>query len=287
MGLNTGIEWTNHTLNPWNGCIKVGGDDQECAICYAADTDKRNLHQDGTHWGHGSKRLLIKSWVSILNRARKSAIANNRRETVFCMSMGDIFEVSKPLSKNEKSKWNNTSEVRDELFRMIPDYPELIFLLLTKRPELIMRTIPDSWLIDWPENVWIGTSIGLPENVRRTRYLRMAKAKGAKTFVSAEPLIGPVVFGEALDGIDWLIAGGESEMSFSSGKARPMNPDWARSLRDECAVKGIPFFFKQWGEHDQYGKKVGKVAAGKALDGEILQAFPPEFHTPIKAEVTV
>jgi len=281
MGLNTGIEWTNHTLNPWNGCIKVG-DNEECAICYAADTDKRNLHQDGTHWGHGSSRLLIRGWVSILNRARKSAIASNQRETVFVMSMGDIFEVSKPLSKSEGFKWNNTGEVRDELFSMMPNYPELIFLLLTKRPELIMRTIPDSWLIDWPENVWVGASIGLQKNLRRTRYLREAKSKGAKTFVSAEPLIGPVTFGSSLDGIDWVIVGGESETGFSNGLARPMKPEWALSVKAECEAAGIPFFFKQWGEHDGNGVKVGKKNAGKTLDGEIIQQLPPEFHKPIK-----
>lgn len=281
MGLNTGIEWTTHTLNPWNGCIKVGIG-EECANCYAADMDKRGLHRDGSHWGYNTSRLLIRSWVSTLNKARKSAIANNRRETVFVMSMGDIFEVWKPLSKADGTKWQTTAQVRDELFSMIPKYPELIFLLLTKRPELVMRTIPDSWLLEWPENVWVGASIGMQKNVRRTNYLRGLKVKGANTFVSAEPLLEAVNFGTALDGIDWVIVGGESETGFSAGLARPMKPEWATAIRDECREAGVPFFFKQWGQHGQDGVRRHKSLNGSLLDGEELKELPVQFLSPLK-----
>lgn len=291
MGLNTEISWTDHTSNLWWGCVKVS---PGCKHCYADTLDNRYHHGD-KHWGPGSTRHLVRSWKKSLNEMRKSAIRNNRRETVFVMSMGDIFEESQPLSNNHDTPWATTDDVRQEFFKIIPDYPELIFLMLTKRPENIASTIPDPWVADPPFNVWFGTSIVNQEEVRPRITDLMHGAPSMNMFVSMEPLLGPstlsipikinTLIGELTDMavmlLRWVIVGGESGQ-----KARPMHIEWARKLRDECLAAGIPFHFKQWGEHDQWGDKVGKKAAGYALDGEIHQAFPPEFHTPIKEIVT-
>jgi protein gp37 len=287
MALNTEISWCDHTLNLWWGCVKVS---PGCKHCYADTLDNRYHHGD-KHWGPGSTRHLVRSWKKNLNDMRKSAIKAGRRETVFVMSMGDIFEDDQPLSNNHGTPWTTTDLVRQEFFKMIPDYPELIFLLLTKRPENIAATIPQWWDGDPPFNVWFGTSIVNQEEVYPRIFALSIQAPSWNMFVSMEPLLGPVtlnlpfnaVAGQAtyIEHLAWIIVGGESGQ-----KARPMNPDWARLLRDEARQAIVPFHFKQWGEHGADGKKVGKMAAGKTLDGEILQAFPPEFHAPLGEKVT-
>lgn len=292
MGLNTEISWCDHTINLWWGCVKVS---PGCKHCYADTLDNRYHHGD-KHWGPGSTRHLVRSWKKNLNEMRKSANKANRRETVFVMSMGDIFEESQPLSNNHDMPWTTTDEVRQEFFKMIPDYPELIFLLLTKRPENIGAMIPTSWVADPPFNVWFGTSIVNQEEVRPRITSLMNYAPSMQMFISMEPLLGPVTLSvpisintlaggltdSAIGFIEWVIVGGESGQ-----KARPMHIDWARTLRDESLAAGKPFHFKQWGEYDQWGDKVGKKNSGYTLDGEIHQAFPPTFHTPIKEKVTL
>ena len=304
MGLNTGIEWTNHTLNLVWGCVKVS---PGCKFCYADVLD--NIYNHGErHWGPGSTRKLVRSWKKKLNDMRKSAIANNRRETVFVMSMGDIFEDDQPLSNNHDTPWKTLDDVRQEFFRMIPDYPELIFLLLTKRPENIRAILPQDIYSGepglankfraYPHNVWFGTSVVNQDEVVPRLSALYGLGMWAKTFVSIEPLLGPVTLGEMIDATDWVIVGGESGQ-----KARPMHPDWVRSLRDETLAAEIPFFFKQWGENfpieseevvaESIGgnpivkktvkyEKIGKHNAGKTLDGVIIQQLPEEFHKPLK-----
>lgn len=302
MGLNTEISWCDHTLNLWWGCVKVS---PGCKFCYADTLDNRYNHDD-RHWGPSSSRKLVRSWKKNLNDMRKSAIANNRRETVFVMSMGDIFEDDQPLSNNHDTNWKTINDVRHEFFGMVDDYPELIFLLLTKRPENVLEIVPPKWTesIDsvlestWPSNVWIGTSIVNQGEVSpRLNALGNLPLK-TFTFVSAEPLLGPIKFGESLAYSDWVIVGGESGQ-----KARPMNPDWVRNLRDECLAAGTPFHFKQWGENYPIEgtevlaeaisgepivvkkltfKKRGKHNAGNVLDGKHHLGFPGSFHQPLK-----
>ena len=89
-------------------------------------------------------------------------------------------------------------------------------------------------------------------------------------FLSCEPLLGPIHFGlGGLNGIGWVIVGGES-----GPNARPMRPEWVRSIRDQCQAAGVPFLFKQWGEHDENGVKVGKKAAGRMVDGRVWEEYP-------------
>lgn len=295
MGLNTEISWCDHTLNLWWGCVKVS---PGCKFCYADTLDNRYNHDD-RHWGPSSSRKLVRSWKKNLNDMRKSAIANNRRETVFVMSMGDIFEDDQPLSNNHDTNWKTINDVREEFFGMVDDYPELIFLLLTKRPGNMMEMVPSMWLIDaWPDNVWIGASIVNQAEVKEKMEHISEFLMEIPVFVSAEPLLDPIEFGETLSYVSWVIVGGESGQ-----KARPMNPDWARNLRDECLAAGIPFHFKQWGENYPIEgtevmaeaisgepivvkkltfEKRGKHNAGNVLDGKRHLGFPESFHQPLK-----
>lgn len=310
MGLNTEISWTDHTLNLFWGCVKVS---PGCKFCYADTLDNRYNHDD-RHWGPGSSRKLVRSWKKNLNDMRKSAIANNRRETVFVMSMGDIFEDDQPLSNNHDTNWKTTNDVRQEFFGMVDDYPELIFLLLTKRPENIYGMVPMHWLGDmWPQNVWFGTSIVNQDEVVPRLKALSALSDSGRTFISVEPMLGPVTLNVNIGLQDflgnefatygtsipkWVIVGGESGQ-----KARPMNPDWARNLRDECLAAGIPFHFKQWGENYPIEgtevmaeaisgepivvkkltfEKRGKHNAGNVLDGKRHLGFPESFHQPLK-----
>lgn len=285
MALNTEISWTDHTLNMWWGCVKIS---PGCKHCYADTLDNRYNHDD-RHWGPGSTRKLVRSWRKNLNDMRKSAIANNRRETVFVMSMGDIFEDDQPLSNNEGTPWKTISDVRDEFFRTAHQYKELIFLLLTKRPENIRKYCPKSWnsFGECPDNVWFGYSVVEQSEVDDIIWLHNAPGANNK-FLSMEPLLGPVSllstgeFGSEqwINAVRWVIVGGES-----GNKARPMSPEWARKIRNECQLCGVPFHFKQWGEWDANGNKVGKHASGRLLDGVEYNGLPESFHKPLREVV--
>ncbi len=321
---NSHIEWTNHTFNPWWGCMKVS---EGCKNCYAETLDNR-YHNADPHWGPNSprKEMSDKHWAQPFlwdEKARKAGV----QAKVFCASMADVFEVSDdPVVINGRTR----------LFNIIENTPNLIWQLLTKRPENIINSIPESWRYFFPDNVWIGTSV---ENQKaadeRIPYLLSVPAK--VRFLSCEPLLGPLDLTnipcqipewfplkfqkneiEHLDclagyksfpgndrdlcpinsEIHWVIAGGESGHG-----ARPMHPDWATSLRDQCANAEVSFFFKQWGEYlpkcqiekrpntDFYGKpihlpspnnpdkintyyKLGKKEAGSLLNGVEYKQFP-------------
>lgn len=160
---------------------------------------------------------------------------------------------------------------RDEAWDVVRQRPDLRWQILTKRPERILDHLPRDWGDGWP-NVWLGTSIENRRFVGRADLLRAVPA--AVRFVSAEPLIGPLLYpnghdwgdsyeGRELDlrGVDWLIVGGES-----GPRHRRMDADWARDLRDQCAAAGVAFFFKQWG-----GARPGGAAL---LDGRVHHEFP-------------
>jgi protein gp37 len=194
--------------------------------------------------------------------------------------MADVFEARADLNS-----W------RERLWPLIEATPHLDWLLLTKRPEHIGRSVP--WRKSWPSNVWLGTTAEtqrwaderLPELLRHPAAIR---------FVSCEPLLGPVDISRWLHRVthrvDWVIAGGES-----GHNARPMNPEWARSLRDQCRRARVPFHFKQWGHwrpgggdtdghrvrelRDSSGAaiqmvSVGKKLAGRKLDGQEWNGVP-------------
>lgn len=313
MAENSKIEWTDHTFNPWHGCTKVS---PGCKNCYAERDDNR-FTPKGTprHWGPEAPRRFFpdKHWKNPLKWDKKAAELGVRYK-VFCGSMCDVFEDREDLHVH-----------RNRLYELIQDTPNLDWLLLTKRPERVN--------VEWPwkyqgyilENIWMGTSV---ENQgQEHRIVELQKIPARVRFLSLEPLLGPVDLRHWLSpcsyycdhggmwpeghrpgkpGIDWVIAGGES-----GTKARPMHPAWARSIRDQCAEAGVPFFFKQWGawitpkadfwtigasnpykgnpEHnwslspkdkEAVAYKVGKKAAGRLLDGREWSEFPLSHRTP-------
>lgn len=273
MGANTAIEWTDHTFNPWWGCTRVS---PGCANCYA----ETFAHRFGVEWGKGETRrpATEKVWAAPVawNKAAKKA---GKRFRVFCSSMADVFDDEAPEG------------ARERLFTLIRATPWLDWQLLTKRPENIAKYLPADWGRGY-RNVWLGTTV---ENqaMADKRIPILLQVPAAVRFLSCEPLIGKVSFRwagwikypsnadgrsnhlDGLRGIDWVIAGGESGI-----KARPMDPDWARDLRDQCEEAGVPYLFKQWGEHGPDGVKVGKKIAGRELDGRTWDGFPKSSTTP-------
>jgi protein gp37 len=274
MGRHSSIEWTHHTFNPWWGCTKVS---PGCKHCYA-ETFSRRVGAD--IWGPNRARRFFSNahWQEPVkwNLAARRA---GGRARVFCSSMADVFENRRELD-----------DPRARLWDLIDRTPDLDWLLLTKRPENIARAVP--WGDKWPANVWLGTTA---ENQRwaEKRIPILLQFPAVVRFISCEPLLGPLTLGPWLKGrrhIDWVIAGGES-----GHKARPMNPDWVRSLREQCNGAAVHFHFKQWGHWapDDGSEppalrrvrlldgdapvslvRLGKHAAGRMLDGRTWDEYP-------------
>jgi protein gp37 len=271
MGKNSRIEWTNHTFNPWWGCTKVSA---ACKHCYAEAWAKR-VGQDV--WGPSADRRFFgeKHWSEPIQWDSEARVTGQRRR-VFCASMADVFE-----DRRELDAW------REKLWRLIDATPHLDWLLLTKRPETVIRLIP--WSAHWPHNVWLGTTVEHQE-AADARLLHLARLPAIIRFVSAEPLLGSLDLSPWLRStIDWVITGGES-----GPKARPSSPSWFRDLLRQCRDAGVPFHFKQWGdwtpsqdihisalrmqsrqaEDRTWMLRVGKKAAGRLLDGMTWDGVP-------------
>jgi protein gp37 len=255
----TTIQWTwrrlpdgtwiiGYTFNPWWGCLKVS---EECRFCYAEGIAHHYGHQV---WGPAvttPRRLFGPGhWQEPL-RWNRQAEQDGHRRAVFCASMADVFE-EHPDVEGERQK----------LWKLIDATPWLNWLLLTKRPENILQMAP--WNAgNWPDHVWVGTSIGLQRRAEE-RLPRLLEVPAVVRFVSCEPLLEPLDLAPWLAGLHWIICGGESGY-----EARPMNPEWARSLRNQCLAAGVPFFFKQHGGRYHH-------SGGRLLDGRIWDEMPPE-----------
>jgi protein gp37 len=229
MGEHSGIEWTDHTFNPWWGCVRVS---PACEHCYAEIFSKRLGKQI---WGVQSDRRFFGDdhWRDPTTWNRKAA-DKGERHRVFCGSMCDIFETRRDLDVH-----------RERLWKLVKATPNLDWLLLTKRPQNIAPMA--SWRAEWASNVWLGTTV---EDQKRAdqRLPHLVQHPAVVRFLSMEPLLGPVDLRSYLAEIDWVILGGESGPG-----ARPMQVEWARSVRDQCVEFGVPLFFKQWGNHAQVG----------------------------------
>lgn len=254
------IEWTDSTFNPWIGCTKVS---PGCDHCYAEAWDRRfAVSGHAMHWGAGKarRRTSESNWRQPRrwNAAHHAFFAaHGRRRRVFCASLADVFDNEVP------------PEWRVDLFRLIEATPNLDWLLLTKRigNAAQMMFLARGGHLPLLPNLWIGATVVNQEEADRD-VPKLLDTPAAVRFVSIEPLLGDIRLGSFLqrapsaafaDGrvtrdmpawtrigataIDWVICGGES-----GPHARPMHPDWARSLRDECSAAGVPFLFKQWGE---------------------------------------
>jgi protein gp37 len=250
MGETTGISWTDHTFNPWWGCFKVS---PGCANCYAETFSNRYGHDV---WGPPkttSRRLFGTAHWNEPLKWNEAAKRDERQHRVFCASMADVFE-DHPLVASE----------RNRLWMLIERTNSLDWLLLTKRPENVLRMSPWHHNPDgliWP-TVWLGTSVEDQQRAdERIPALLEPEHPVAVRFLSCEPLLGPVDLTPWLDGLDWVIVGGESGPGH-----RAMNPDWARSLRDQCVGAGVAFFFKQ-----DSGPRSGMRPE---LDGQTWHQFP-------------
>lgn len=239
------IEWTGKTWNPVTGCKKVS---PGCENCYAIRMSYRLMHMPATKDKYQGVVEKTKSgklnWTGKINEHFPSLEYPNKFKkptTFFVNSMTDLF--------HEDVSFDFIRYV----FLVIKDNPIHTFQILTKRPERAieffteMRSRGSSFGFESPGNVLIGIST---ENEtmykKRCIYLYKFKELGYTTFLSCEPLLSKIDL--MLDGImggfvDWVIVGGES-----GHNARPMHPEWVRTIRDQCKAAKVPFFFKQWGE---------------------------------------
>lgn len=279
MGDKTTIEWTDATFNPWWGCTRIS---PGCDNCYAA-RDALRFFPEAVLWDTKTRRVFgDKHWAVPLAwnaRAEKAG----KRMRVFCASMADVFDNSPGLE-----------EEREKLWPLIRQTPWLDWQILTKRVGNVARMVPTSWLGWWPPHVWLGISV--VDQVEADRDIpKLLELPVRIRWLSCEPLLGPVsvgpyltrrhIFGfDVLPGIEWVVAGGES-----GTHARPMHPDWARHIRNQCNAARVPFLFKQWGEwapgqmagklERSYGDgtwswRAGKHVAGRVLDGRTWDEYP-------------
>lgn len=239
----TSIEWTRSqdgtpgmTWNPVTGCTKIS---PGCKHCYAERFAERFRGVPGHPYEQG---FDLKLWPERLEIPLKWKAPR----FIFVNSMSDLFHQDIPIEFVRKV-FGTMSRARQHRFQV-----------LTKRAERLAELAPK---LDWPPNVWMGVSIENQEYAWRADYLRQVPA--AVRFLSVEPLLGPVRLD--LRKIHWVIVGGESGPG-----ARPMNPEWVRSVRAQCERAGVPFFFKQWG-----GVHKGKT--GRALDGQMWDEMPDSF----------
>ena len=313
------IEWCDATWNVVTGCTQVSSG---CAHCYA-----KTLH-DRRHKAYLAGAKLPEQYAKPFSTVQlhperlEMPLHWKKPRKIFVNSTSDLFH--EHLYDREQSFLN-------EVFAVMAATPHHTYQVLTKRPFLMERYLAEQrrpayvehsleticgehgWCIpnfDWPlPNVWVGTSISNQPDADE-KFLHLLRTKAAVRFVSIEPMLGPVDLWCARydnpnggktgavtlwpGGLDWVICGGES-----GPNARPMHPDWARSLRDQCQAAHVPFFFKQWGEWDGTGLlfppeeyrvpvhdwgdgnwslRVDKKAAGRLLDGRVWNEFPMSNH---------
>jgi protein gp37 len=234
MAAKTGIEWTEMTWNPVTGCVKIS---QGCKHCYAEKMAKRLVAMGSARYANGFAPTLQDDLVDLPRKWKKP-------RTVFVNSMSDLFQEAVPL------------EFIQRVFETMAACPQHTFQVLTKRSERLAQV---AHLLPWPKNVWMGVSVEDSKVVQRITDL--ASTPAAIKFLSCEPLIAPL--GKLpLDGIDWVIVGGESGRG-----ARPMEEAWVQAIKRQCQRSGAAFFFKQWGG-------VRKDMTGRILDGRTYDAMP-------------
>ena len=237
----TKIEWTDRTWNPVTGCTKHS---TGCAHCYAETMANRLKAMGVAKYANGFLPTLHESSLY-------EPIGWKQSHTIFVCSMADLFHDEVPFA------------FIDAVMNTIRQTPRHRYQILTKRAERMAEYFAQAKI---PENVWLGVTVESSTVIHRIDCLRPLQA--SVRFLSCEPLIEDV--GELdLTDIDWVIVGGESGV-----QARPMKPEWVRSILQQTEEQGSAFFFKQWGTWGSDGVKRNKKANGKALDGKIIQMMP-------------
>ena len=243
MATNSSIEWTEVTWNPVTGCDRVAAG---CDNCYALTLAKRlkamgaeKYQNDGDPRTSGPG-FDVTIHPSALDQPRKWRSS----KVVFVNSMSDLFHARVPLTFVQ------------DVFTVMAETPQHTYQVLTKRASRLAK-VADK--LEWPANVWMGVSVESFDAVDRIDHLRAVPAE--TRFLSCEPLLSALPNLNLVD-IDWVIVGGES-----GPRARPMDPEWATDIRDQCDQAGVAFFFKQWGGRTP-------KANGRHLEGRTWDQMP-------------
>lgn len=303
--MSTGIEWTDETWNVVTGCDRTS---PGCDNCYALTMAGRlKAMGQAKYQNDGDPRTSGPGFAVTCHPDELTRpLRWKRPRMVFTPSMGDLFhpEVIRTDRDGVLHDEEPFSPFLWDVFRTMKLCPEHTFQVLTKRPQAMaawFQRLACPFQDSCPlPNVWLGTSIESDRYCFRADHLRETPA--AVRFLSLEPLLGPLP-SLNLDGIDWVIVGGESGQH-----ARPMHPAWVRDIRDRCVAAGVPFFFKQYGswtwQYERPGApppdlyihadgrtatedealadggswqgvwRLGKKRAGRRLDGETWSQMP-------------
>jgi protein gp37 len=252
MAKNTKISWATDTFSTHWGCSEVPGS-EACEKCYAREFSKR-LGFD--LWGNDkARRFFGDAHWNEPKKWNREAERTGLRRRIFVNSMSDTFEGRRDLDP-----------VRARLWESIPETPYCDYLLLTKRPQNILRMVPHAWLDRWPANVWAGTTT----ETQRWADIRlpfMEKVPAPVIFVSAEPLLERLDFSPYLRFVNWVLIGGESGHG-----ARRMDPAWAIDLIVQCREACVAVHFKQKGE------ALARELGCKDRAGKDSSEWPPEFR---------
>jgi len=243
MGIDSKIEWTESTWNPVTGCTKISSG---CKNCYAERMARRLKAMGQKNYRSGFKVRCHQHTLDIPLRWKKP-------QMVFVNSMSDLFHKDVP------------DDFILDVFSTMRQAQQHQYQILTKRVERLAELSPE---LSWLENIWMGVTVEAVDYKYRIDYLRCTGAN--IKFLSFEPLLGDL--GELnLDGIDWVIVGGESGPG-----SRPIEIGWVRNIREQCLAQNVPFFFKQWGG-------INKKRTGRLLDGKTWDEMPIGFRDSIYA----
>ncbi|WP_331747581.1 phage Gp37/Gp68 family protein (plasmid) [Streptomyces sp. NBC_00984] len=243
MSDRSAIEWTEATWNPTTGCDRVSSG---CDNCYALALAKRLKAMGAAKYQNdGDPRTSGPGFdVTLHPDALDVPYGWKSPRVVFVNSMSDLFHARVPL------------DFVRQVFEVMADTPQHTYQVLTKRARRLRQVAPR---LEWPSNLWVGVSVETKAELPRVDDLRQVPA--AVRFLSCEPLLGPL-HGLDLDGIDWVIAGGESGPAH-----RPLDESLVTSIRDTCLDAGVAFFFKQWGGRTP-------KAGGRLLNGRTWDQMP-------------
>ena len=238
----TKIEWTDASWNPITGCTKISSG---CQHCYAEVMARRLCAMRVEKYKNGFH-------VTLHEDCLEEPLAWKKPKTIFVCSMSDLFHKDIPF------------DFIDRVFSIIERTPQHRYQILTKRADRMAEYFSTRSV---PTNAWLGVTVDVQSSKPRMDSLRSIKDAPIR-FLSCEPLLEDL--GELdLNGIDWIIVGGES-----GRMARPMKEEWVINIKNQVDAAGKVFFFKQWGTWGSDGIKRNKRKNGKSLLGEVFQTMP-------------
>ena len=241
MSTGSAIEWTQSTWNPLTGCTKIS---PGCKQCYAERMAYRLQAMGQPNYANGFN-------LTLHEHVLKAPLSWKKPQMIFVNSMSDLFHKDVPLDFVLK------------VFSVMKEASWHTFQVLTKRAERLLELDP---VLEWTPNIWAGVSVERSDYRFRIDHLRQTRAY--TKFLSLEPLLGPLP-NLNLDGIHWVIVGGESGPG-----ARPLQAEWVVDIRDQCLMAQTPFFFKQWGGAQ-------KKRAGRLLENRTWDEMPIERPSPL------